>query len=164
VLLFAPAERQIIDLVSVELTQLDRYAREPLSLSFLKIVEKLEQSPEHELRCETEAQFAEMSLSVHLDVQDPEGKPFPEVRLQYRSRSRFALARKTRQLVGALPRARLLVLTPSGYRLTTLRNLELRRFEHNRRPRLAPYLPASVRNLSGYLLDMFGAALFGSAS
>jgi hypothetical protein len=56
-----------------------------------------------------------------------------------------------------------LVLTPRGYRLTLLRNLEAKRFLPTRRPRLAPYRPSSATYLTEFLLDTFSAQLFGGS-
>lgn len=156
--LFASPERLVLEEVLGQVGSVDREAASSPSARLSRIVDAFERAGGCEIRIETPSHLTELSIGVHLDVVDSEGNRLPELRLLRRRRSRIAIVRAARALVGALPPARLLVLTPLGYRLTSLKNLEARRFLANGRPRLARYKPSSLANLSKYL-DAFEQGL-----
>jgi len=110
---------------------------------------------------QTEAHLVELAFELDGDVKAPDGTAFPELRLVYRKRSTSIVARAARQLLGALPPARILVLTPVGYRITQRRHLEGKRFLSNGRPRLARYRASSVTNLATFL-DLYAGWLVSS--
>jgi hypothetical protein len=161
--LFSIEERLLLGQVEAELVKLDSYAKQPLSNWFVSIVKRFDEAGSRELRIDDGNQVVDMSLSVDFSTIDPFGVAFPEVRLQFRKRSPSKLLRKARRILGRVPPATVLVLTPKGYRRTPLRNLEAKRFLQSRRPRLAPYAPSSTVVLTRYLGDTFARVLLRSA-
>jgi hypothetical protein len=153
--LFSARERQLLAEVVARLAGLDRYAEVPLSRCFLRIVKAFAAAGRRDMRPENATHLAELSLQIDVDALDAEGRRFSEVRLQYRRRSLSVIARKARDLFGEVPPARVLVLTPGGYRLTARRTLETKRFQPSGQPRLAAYKPSSIANLARFLLGTF---------
>lgn len=160
---YTASEQDLLDRISAELAPLDRYAKQPLSESFLRTTQGFSELGKREARDQSKQYIRDLSLVIDMDVRDPSGKHFPEVRLQYRPLSLSPVVRSLREALGLLPRAHVLVLTPAGYRVTLLRNLDSRRFNRNQRARLAPYNPSSVANLSSFLLEVFGPYFSESA-
>lgn len=155
---FTISEQRLFDSIHAELEALDRYARVPLSARLRAILDRY--GDVRALTVQTDAHLVELALELDDAVRAPDGSPFPELRLVYRKRSSSIVTRAARQILGALPPARILVLTPIGYRITQRRHLEGKRFLANGRPRLARYRASSVTNLSTFL-DLYAGLLAG---
>lgn len=154
---FTTTEQRLYDQILAQLEALDPYAQKPLTTRLQGVVACF--ASERARAVQTESHLVELALELDGAVKGPDGAAaHPELRLVYRKRAANIVTRAARQLLGSLPPARILVLTPMGYRITQRRHLEEKRFLSNGRQRLARYRASSVTNLATFL-DLYAGLL-----